>query len=334
MRTAAISFIVLACAGPGALQVAAPPAKDAAPPAPARAPVPVDNALVVQRIATDGSATTLATFGHADVPSIARLKDGRLLLAFQGFPADDAVHFNRTAVRTSADEGRTWSAPEPITVTGMDAGLAAPFDPALVALPDGRVRLYFITHAGTDAAPGPTGVHSAVSTDGTHYAYEPGVRFTVPGRVVIDCAAGLHAGVFHLVVPDNGTPDEFLGRRRRGEPQPGGNGYHATSTDGLAFTRAADLPLPSVRNRWFGNLLADGAQLLFFGSGPGPWPVTSADGMQWAPAATPVRMPGVDPCAVRLADGAWLVVATTEPAPAQPAPAAPPGSQPSGAISK
>ncbi|MFM7798717.1 MAG: hypothetical protein ACKPBA_07005, partial [Planctomycetota bacterium] len=82
MQTAAISFIVLACAGPGGLQVAAPPA-------PARAPVPVDNALVVQRIATDGSATTLATFGRADVPSIARLKDGRLLLAFQGFPADD-----------------------------------------------------------------------------------------------------------------------------------------------------------------------------------------------------------------------------------------------------
>ena len=332
MKSAAVPFIVLACAGPGVLQAAAPPAKDAEPPAPApaRAPVRGNNALIVQRIAADGSSSTCATFGHADVPSIARLKDGRLLLAFQGFPTDDSVHFNRTAVRTSADEGRTWSAPAPITVTGLGAGLAPPFDPALVALPDGRVRLYFITHTGTDAAPGPSGVHSAVSTDGTHYDYEPGVRFTVPGRVVIDCAAGLHAGVFHLVVPDNGTPEEFLGRRRRGEPQPGGNGYHATSTDGLAFTRVADLPLPLVRNRWFGNLLADGGQLLFFGSGPGPWPVISTDGTQWAPAATPVRMPGVDPCAVRLADGGWLVVATTATELAQ----APPGSQPSGAISK
>ena len=122
--------------------------------------------------------------------------------------------------------------------------------------------------------------------------------------------------------------------------QAGGNGFHATSTDGLAFTRAADLPLPSDRNRWFGNLLSDGAQLLFFGTGPGPWPVTSTDGMQWAPAVAPVRMPGIDPCAVRSRDGAWLVVATKvpvpapTPAPAQPAPGAAPGSQPSGAISK
>ena len=328
MQTAAIPFALLASFGALALQAAQPG--------------PAGNALVVERIAADGTSTTLATFGRADVPSIARLQDGQLLLACQAFPADDAAHFNRVAVRLSADDGRTWGAPTPIVVANMDAGLAPPFDPALVALPDGRVRLYFITHTGSDAAPGPTGVHSAVTTDGTHFDYEPGVRFTVPGRVVVDCAAGLHAGTFHLVVPDNGTPAEFLGRRRRGEPQPGGNGYHATSTDGLAFTRVADLPLPSDRNRWFGNLLSDGAQLQFFGTGPGPWPVTSADGMQWSPAAAPVRMPGIDPCAVRLRDGAWLVVATKvpakapvpTPAPAQPAPGAAPGSQPSGAISK
>lgn len=252
------------------------------------------------------------------VSSIARLKDGRLAIACQAFPADDAAHFNRIAVRISGDDGRTWGEPEPIVIAKMDAALAAPFDPALVVLPDGRVRMYFITHTGTDAAPGQTAVHSAISTDAVHFDYEPGVRFTVPGRVVVDCAAALHDGVFHLVVPDNGTPAEFLGRRRSGEPQPGGNGYHATSTDGLAFTRAADLPLPSTRDRWFGNLLSDGTQLLFFGTGPGPWPMTSADGMRWAQAAAPVRMPGIDPSAVRLRDGSWMVVATRVPAPAKP----------------
>jgi hypothetical protein len=221
-------------------------------------------------------------------------------------------------VRISGDDGRIWGDPQPIVMAKMDAALAPPFDPALVALPDGRVRMYFITHTGTDAAPGPTAVHSAVSTDAVNFDYEPGVRFTVPGRVVVDCAAALHDGVFHLVVPDNGTPAEFLGRRRSGEPQPGGNGYHATSTDGLTFTRKADLPLPSTRDRWFGNLLSDGTQLLFFGTGPGPWPMTSADGMQWAKPAVPVRMPGIDPSVVRLRDSSWLVVATREPAPAKP----------------
>jgi hypothetical protein len=311
MHTIALSIIALVSAAGIALQTATPPAPGA--PAPAAAPGPWDNEVVVQRVTADGTASTVATFGRADVSSIARLQDGRLAIACQAFPKNDRAHFNRIAVRFSSDDGRTWGEPKPIVVANMDVALAPPFDPALVVLPDGRVRLYFITHTGTDAAPGQTAVHSATSTDATHYDYEPGVRFTVPGRVVVDCAAALHEGVFHLVVPDNGTPAEFLERRRRGEPQPGGNGYHATSTDGLVFTRAADLPLSSTRDRWFGNLLSDGSQLLFFGTGPGPWPMTSADGKRWAPAVTSMRMPGVDPCAVRLRDDSWLVVATREP---------------------
>ena len=314
MHTIALSIIALVSAAGIALQTATPPA----PGTPAPAPGPWDNELVVQRVAADGTASTVATFGRADVSSIARLQDGRLAIACQAFPKDDRAHFNRIAVRFSGDDGRTWGEPNPIVVANMDVALAPPFDPALVVLPDGRVRLYFITHTGTDASPGQTAVHSATSTDATHYDYEPGVRFTVPGRVVVDCAAALHEGVFHLVVPDNGTPAEFLERRRRGEPQPGGNGYHATSTDGLVFTRAADLPLSSTRDRWFGNLLSDGSQLLFFGSGPGPWPMTSADGKRWAPAVTSMRMPGVDPCALRLRDDSWLVVATREPVLAKP----------------
>jgi hypothetical protein len=311
MHTIALSIIALVSAAGIALQTATPPAPGA--PAPAAAPGPWDNEVVVQRVTADGTASTVATFGRADVSSIARLQDGRLAIACKAFPKDDRAHFNRIAVRFSSDDGRTWGEPKPIVMANMDVALAPPFDPALVVLPDGRVRLYFITHTGTDAAPGQTAVHSATSTDATHYDYEPGVRFTVPGRVVVDCAAALHEGVFHLVVPDNGTPAEFLERRRRGEPQPGGNGYHATSTDGLVFTRAADLPLSSTRDRWFGNLLSDGSQLLFFGSGPGPWPMTSADGKRWAPAVTSMRMPGVDPCALRLRDDSWLVVATREP---------------------
>ena len=325
MQTIAISIIVLASVGTLAMQVAVPPAKDAVPPAkdttphaPTAAPGPWDNALVVQRVAADGAATTIGTFARADVSNIVRLGDGRLALACQAFPAGDAAHFNRVAVRFSGDDGQTWGEPTPIAVANMDAGLAPPFDPSLVALPDGRVRLYFVTHTGTDEAPGPTAIHSAISTDCVHYEYEPGERLSVPGRVVVDCAAALHAGVFHLVVPDNGTPAEFLARRRSGEPQPGGNGYHATSADGLAFTRVADLPLPSPRDRWFGNLVSDGAQLLFFGTGPGPWPMASPDGMRWAPAAASVAMPGVDPSAVRLKDGSWLVAATRSPAPAKP----------------
>jgi len=299
------------------------------------------NELVVRRVPAHGATEELAVFTRADTSSIARLKDvrlkdvrlkdgrikdsrikdshikdGRIALAFQEFPADDPSAFNRAAVRFSDDDGRTWTEAARIVVDNLDASLAPPFDPTLVALPDGRVRLYFISFVARGLKPGTpptaTAVYSAVSTDGVRFAFEPGVRFAVEGRVVLDAAAALHDGVFHLVVPDNGTAAEFLERRAKGEPQPGGNGYHAVSKDGLVFERAADLPLPSSRNRWWGNLLSNGDSLLFFGTGPGPWPLVSKDGMRWSVAAKPVALTGVDPAVLPLRDDALLVVTTRE----------------------
>ena len=301
----------------------APPSAQTAPPhaAPPKAG-PWNNSVVVDRVAVDGAAgaaSTLATFTGSDVASIARMKDGRLAVAFQGYPPNDKQRFDRAAVRFSSDEGRTWTAAEPIVVDNLDAGLAPPFDPTLVALPDGRIRLYFISYMKSDALPTATAVYSAVSADGVRYAFEPGARFTVDGRIVLDASAALHDGVFHLIVPDNGTASEFLERRERGEPVPGGNGYHAVSTDGLVFERAADLPISPANNRWWGNLLSDGAQLLFFGTGPGPWPLASTDGLHWAAPAKPLAIAGVDPSAIKLRDGAWLLLSTKEPSGTAPA---------------
>lgn len=304
MAHATLTIVTLIAASALALQTTPPAAK----------PTPAANRVEVERVAPDGTIEARASFPHADVASVARMKDGRLIAAYQGYPPDDAKAFDRVAVRFSSDDGRTWTAGEPIAVAGLDAGLAPPFDPTLVALPDGRLRLYFISYPTIEGRPGPTAVHSAISGDGLRYEFEPGVRLAVEGRVVVDAAAALHAGTFHLVVPDNGTPAEFLGRRQRGEPQPGGNGYHATSVDGLAFTRVADLPLPSSRDRWFGNLLSDGGTLLFFDTGPGPWPAVSPDGMTWAAAAA-IPVNGVDPAVIRLTDGSWLMLSTRGPAP-------------------
>ena len=290
----------------------------AAPAAPAVASVPPkpgpwNNAVQVHRLGPDGAAELLATFDHADVPTVARLADGRIMAALQWYPPDRPQDFNRVGVRFSSDDGRSWTAAQPIAITGMDPGLAPPFDPTLVPLPDGRVRLYFTSHPGPDEQPGQTAIHSAVSADGVHFVAEPGIRFCVEGRVVIDCAAAFHVGKFHLIVPDNGTPGEFLARRQAGEPPIGGNGYHATSVDGLTFQRAADLPLTPIRNRWFGNLVSDGPTLSFFGTGPGPWPMTSADGFTWNAAPDAVRVPGIDPAVLALRDGARLVLSTKAP---------------------
>ncbi|MBM3829313.1 MAG: hypothetical protein FJ406_02115, partial [Verrucomicrobia bacterium] len=274
-------------------------------------PGPWDNDVLVQRLGP-GQPQPLATFPRAGVPTLARLADGRLIAAFQHFPSDNNRNFDRVAVCFSSDEGRTWTKPEPITVTGMEAGLARPFDPTLVPLPNGRVRIYFTSNRSPDFARSVPAIYSAVGKDGVNYEFEPGVRFALEGRVVIDCAAALHGGVFHLIVPDNGTPEQMRANQQRREPPRGGVGYHAVSKDGLKFERVADVTMPG-QNRWLGNLQSDGGRLAFFGTGAGPWPVTSTDGAKWESVAGSPRVPGADPGAVKLKDGAWLVAVTSPP---------------------
>jgi hypothetical protein len=299
------------------------------PPHPARGPDrnrpgPWDNDVLVYRVQGGAAPEKLVTFERAGVPAVARLKDGRLIAAFQNFPADDNRNFDRVAVSFSGDEGRTWSKAEPIVVDGMEAGLARPFDPTLVPLPDGRVRLYFTSNRSPDFRRSTPAIYSAISTNAVHYAFEPGVRFALDGRIVIDCAAALHEGVFHLIVPDNGAADDFMAGPQRREPPRGGTGYHAISKDGLHFERVADVKLPSTRDRWLGNLQSDGGQLAFFGTGPGPWPVVSKDGVGWEAAASSTRVPGADPGAVKLRDGSWLLLVTSPPRPGTPSAVAAP----------
>jgi hypothetical protein len=313
----AVFLMVFALLTPMLVVAQEPPRFDFQNPPPDR-PGPWDNDVLVYRVRPGSPPQKLATFARAGVPTVARLKDGRLLAAFQHFPADDNRNFDRVAVRFSSDEGRTWAAPQPIRVEGMEPGLARPFDPTLVPLPGGRVRLYFTANRSPDFRRSTPAIYSAVSTNGIHYLFEPGVRFALEGRIVIDCAAALHEGAFHLIVPDNGTASEFTDRPRRGQPPTGGNGYHATSRDGLKFERVADVQLSSTRNRWLGNMQSEGGRLVFFGSGPGPWPVTSKDGKTWEPASEPVTVPGADPGAVKLRDGSWLLVVTGPPRPGTP----------------
>ncbi len=276
-------------------------------------PGPWDNDVLVYRVTANAATEKLATFQRAGVPTLARLRDGRILAAFQHFPEDDDRNFDRVAVRFSADEGRVWSEPKPIVVAGMEPGLARPFDPTLVPLPDGRIRLYFTSNRSPDFRRSTPAIYSAISSDGIQYSFEPGARFRLEDRVVIDCAAALHGGAFHLIVPDNGLAGEFMAAQQRREPPRGGTGYHAVSKDGLNFERAPDVQLPANR-RWLGNMQSDGERLVFFGTGDlGIWAATSTDGKGWESDTRPWRVPGADPGAVKLADGSWLLAVTGPP---------------------
>jgi hypothetical protein len=246
------------------------------------------------------------------VPTVARLADGRLIAAHQHFPEGFGADFDKVAVHFSEDDGRTWGGPQVIQLTGLPEGMRFPFDPTLVPLPDGRVRLYFTSTRGRRLEDSPPAIYSAISRDGVNYEFETGVRFGVEGRMVIDCAVVLHGGVFHLYSPDNGIAGGPPGSQQGRE----GLGYHATSTDGLNFTRVADVELED-RWRWLGNAQSDGHTITFYGTGPGSWMATSEDGATWKRVpAPPIR--GADPGAVATRDGGLIVVATTPPRPGTP----------------
>jgi hypothetical protein len=306
-------------------------------PAPGQ-PGPWDQDVLVHRVSKSGAVEALATFGRSGVPTIARLADGRLIAATQHFPENDPASFDKVAVRFSHDEGRTWTPPRTIELEGLPPGMRFPFDPTLVPLPGGRVRLYFTSVRQGGFEPQMPAIYSVVSLDGVRYTVEPGVRFAISGRPVIDCAVVLHKGVFHLFAPDNGT--RLMGPRGDGPldgqgPRPG-VGYHAMSRDGLDFTREGDVRVEGNR-RWLGNAQSDGAVITFFGTGgprpaapmpgpgvaPGPrpaqaserggiWRATSPDGARWTPLDD-WRVPGADPGAVATPDGAWIVISTGPP---------------------
>ena len=275
-------------------------------------PGPWDNDVLVYVARANGAVEKLATFPRAGVSTVTRLADGRLAAAHQHFPADNDADFDKVAVRFSSDEGRTWTAPQTIRLQGLPEGMRFPFDPTLVPLSDGRVRLYFTSLKGRRFEENRPAIFSAVSTNAVDFVFEPGVRFGILGRPVIDCAVAHHAGIFHLFAPDNG-----VNPGARNEPNDRSReyaAYHATSSDGLNFTRQSDVKLTGARN-WLGNAQSDGAVIHFFGTGGprGVWSAVSTNGQSWILDDTSPSVPGADPGAVRLRDGAWLLTVTGPP---------------------
>ena len=274
-------------------------------------PGPWNNDVLVYCVTGEGMVERLATFPRAGVPTVTRMKDGRLIAAHQHFPADSEADFDKVAVHFSSDEGRTWTPPEVIQLEGLPGGMRFPFDPTLVPLPDGRMRLYFTSLKGRRFDEDRPAIYSAISTNGLDYVFEPGVRFGIEGRPVIDCAVALHKGVFHLFAPDNGAVIDPEAAR----PAPGnGIGYHATSNDGLTFTRQHDVRIEGER-RWLGNAQSDGTAIHFFGTGGpgGGWVATSNNGESWTVDDKFPSVRGADPGAVKLKDGSWLLAVTGPP---------------------
>jgi len=269
-----------------------PPAAPATPRAQDVANMPWNRDLVLYR-STDGLAFTDRTLfvERAGVPNVIRDAGGRLVAVFQWFPFDNRDAFDRVAVAFSTDEGVTWTDPAQMVISGMPETLMRPFDPTVVQLPDGRYRLYFSSNErGPQARPA---IHSAISSDAVNYQFEPGARFAPTGGTV-DCSVVFFQGAWHL----------FSHTQQANT----GGGYHATSSDGLAFTQQANVNVGAGR-QWIGNAVVVRGVLRYYGSGrDGLWWALSADGANWELATAP-GISGGDPSVVVLASGELLLVA-------------------------
>lgn len=234
----------------------------------------------------------------AGVPSVIRGGGDTLIAAFQWFRGpQNGPAFDRIAIKKSFDGGATWTQPVTAVFSGYPKIVRA-FDPALLRLPDGRIRMYFSSRPGSNAELDSTvDTYSATSSDGFTYAYDSvGPVFGNPTRQVIDPSVVLFGNKVHLTAP--------IGAFQEGA-------YHAESApgDGLHFTTLAPYPSENGRN-WTGNYCGvDSVTLRFYGAGAnGPWYKETTDPSNWPGPYVLLGMQGGDPAVVRTASGQYLIV--------------------------
>jgi len=229
------------------------------------------------------------------VPCLVKAPDGRLFAVFQWFPLNQRESFDQVAVMVSSDQGRNWTPPSLLRVSGLPSNLYRVFDPTLVALPEGGFRLYFSSERTSALNPrGNRAIFSAISNDGISFEFEPGQRFGFEGSETYDCAVGFVGTLWHLFCPVSASE---------------GWGYHATSSDGLNFLQQPPVFIPGQRD-WLGNVNSTEKGLYFYGSGrQGAWAGFSPDGFNWSLASGATNLGG-DPAIVSAGERGYLAVAT------------------------
>jgi len=232
---------------------------------------------------------------RAGVPCLAADSNGNMAALYNWFPGGvpGTPDWNSIAVRISRDGGMSFSQPVAITINGLPASASPPADPSLVALPDGSWRLYFTCapRAGQNAV-----TLSATSTDLLTYTLEAGRRMNLPGQNLLDPSVILFNGVWHFFAPRPGIAHGAI---------------HATSTDGLNFTRIDDVVVAGrTDTKFWGNAMVLGGTLYFYGTiGNGIFVGSSPNAVDWT-VLQEYRGPFIDPAVVQTPGGLVLALVT------------------------
>ncbi len=260
---------------------------------------PWRNPLKICRSSNGSDFNSIQTFQDSSgVPNVIMLPSGVLISAFQWFRQPvGSPSWDRVAVKFSSDSGISWTQPQPIVVNGLPGNFTRPFDPTLAVTDNGRIRIYF-SDGMTMIPDTSVNTYSAISDDGINYTLEPGIRFTLPDRPVIDPAVIKFRGLCHLVNPFTN--------------QTSGGAFHNISNDGLNFTRVADIPSDNAHS-WIGNyMIKDTNELRFYGSGMGIWYAYSPNGGTWSSYFS-TNVTGGDPSVLKLSESNYLMIYTGPP---------------------
>lgn len=255
-------------------------------------------------ICTGSSATSFGPStvfqDSSGVPSVIRIGSATsdtLLCAFQWFPSPmNSTYWDKIAVKFSYDGGATWTPPTSCVFNGLPVGNQRPFDPALLQLPDGQIRMYFSGSVNNPPAGG-IDTYSAVSTDGINYTVESGVRFNSPSFHAIDPAVALFDSTYYYNAWTSVMSD---------------GAHRATSTDGLNFITGGMQPYDGS-HMWLGNYMNDGSTLRFYGCGSGLWMRSTTDGVTWSAYTQMPGIMGADPAVAKNQAGTYILIYTGPP---------------------
>lgn len=252
---------------------------------------------------SNGSTFNTATVfqDSSGVPSVIRLgspSSDTLMAAFQWFPAPKfSTYWDKIAVKFSYNGGTTWTTPTSCTFTGLPAGFQRPFDPSLVQLSNGQIRMYF-SDGVNSPPPGGIDTYSGISNDGITYTFEPVAKFDDPTKNAIDPAVINFGGTYFYNSWSGTTTD---------------GAFRATSNTGVTFTTQAVSAYDGT-HLWLGNYLTDGSLLKFYGCGSSIWVNSSTNGTTWN-TYTVTNIPmGADPAVVKNKTGTYVMLYTGPPA--------------------
>ena len=249
---------------------------------------------------TFGAATTFQdSSGVASIIRLGSLSSDTLMAAFQWFPAPKfSTYWDKIAIKFSYNGGTTWTAPTSCTFTGLPGGYQRPFDPSLVLLPSGQIRMYF--SCGVSSPP-PGGIdsYSALSNNGITYTFETTAKFDDLTKNAIDPSIiNFGSTYFYNAWTGNQTDGAF----------------RAISNNGITFTTQTTYTFDGS-HLWLGNYMTDGSTLKFYGSGtPGNiWFNSSTNGITWTGYNNTNVIMAADPAVVKNKSGTYVMLYTGPP---------------------